>query len=66
MCDWDEFLFACNHSVFRLKWHCHSARNDPNHRCYRVQVLRNSWRQARLCDDCIAQTRAQAQNAAGQ
>ncbi|KAH6609588.1 hypothetical protein Trco_002934 [Trichoderma cornu-damae] len=45
MCDWEEFLFTCNHSQVRLKSYCHFARNDPNHGCLGVKVLRNSWRQ---------------------
>ncbi|RTE72530.1 hypothetical protein BHE90_013050 [Fusarium euwallaceae] len=45
MCDWEEFLFLCNHSTLRLKSYCHFARNDPNHQCFGVKVLRNSWRQ---------------------
>ncbi|EGO60337.1 hypothetical protein NEUTE1DRAFT_75300 [Neurospora tetrasperma FGSC 2508] len=29
MCDFDEFVFTCGHSTFRLKAYCHRARNDP-------------------------------------
>lgn len=54
MCDWEEFLFLCNHSTLRLKSYCHFARNDPNHQCFGVKVLRNSWRQCVPCDDCAA------------
>ncbi|OLN85867.1 hypothetical protein CCHL11_05398 [Colletotrichum chlorophyti] len=54
MCDWEEFLFTCNHSILRLKSYCHFARNDPNHQCFGVKVLRNSWRQNVPCDDCIS------------
>lgn len=53
MCDWEEFLFSCNHSVLRLKSYCHSARNDPVHRCDRVKVLRSSWLQGVPCEHCI-------------
>ncbi|KAL6878778.1 hypothetical protein J3F83DRAFT_723870 [Trichoderma novae-zelandiae] len=52
MCDWEEFLFTCNHSQLRLKSYCHFARNDPNHGCLGVKVLRRSWLQAVPCDDC--------------
>ncbi|RYP93012.1 hypothetical protein DL770_000886 [Monosporascus sp. CRB-9-2] len=55
MCDWEEFLFVCNHSVLRLKSYCHFARNDPNHQCLSVKVLRDSWYQdGMLCDSCVA------------
>ncbi|KAI1473708.1 hypothetical protein F4774DRAFT_403313 [Daldinia eschscholtzii] len=54
MCDYDEFLFECQHSVCRLKSYCHFARNDPNHICMRVKKLRDSWLQSgQLCEDCI-------------
>ncbi|KAK8113631.1 uncharacterized protein PG998_001877 [Apiospora kogelbergensis] len=53
MCDYEEFIFDCEHSVVRLKSHCHFARNDPNHECFGVKVLRHSWPQhGKLCDDC--------------
>lgn len=52
MCDWEEFLFSCNHSTLRLKSYCHFARNDPNHQCHGVKVLRNSWQQGVPCDSC--------------
>ncbi|KAK7454204.1 hypothetical protein CaCOL14_005670 [Colletotrichum acutatum] len=53
MCDWEEFLFTCHHSVLRLKSYCHFARNDPGHQCFGVKVLRNSWQQSVPCDNCI-------------
>ncbi|KAI0601240.1 hypothetical protein F4775DRAFT_589454 [Biscogniauxia sp. FL1348] len=54
MCDWEEFLFVCNHSTLRLKSYCHFARNDPNHQCFGVKMLRNSWFQdGQLCDACL-------------
>ncbi|KAK2038100.1 hypothetical protein LZ31DRAFT_139336 [Colletotrichum somersetense] len=59
MCDWEEFLFTCNHSIVRLKSYCHFARNDPNHQCFGVKVLRNSWRQNVPCDNCISAWLAQ-------
>lgn len=55
MCDWEEFLFICNHSIFRLKSYCHFARNDPYHQCFGVKVLRNSWQQGMLCEKCAAE-----------
>ncbi|KAF4584110.1 hypothetical protein GQ602_005483 [Ophiocordyceps camponoti-floridani] len=58
MCDWEEFLFTCNHSALRLKSFCHFARNDPFHQCYGVKVLRNSWQQGVLCDKCAAERQA--------
>lgn len=58
MCDWEEFLFQCNHSTLRLKSYCHFARNDPYHQCFGVKVLRNSWRQCVPCDDCAPVWRA--------
>ncbi|KAI0896759.1 hypothetical protein F4806DRAFT_440213 [Annulohypoxylon nitens] len=54
MCDYDEFLFECKHSVCRLKSYCHFARNDPNHICLGVKKLRDSWLQTgQLCEKCI-------------
>lgn len=54
MCDWEEFLFICGHSVLRKKSYCHFARNEPTHKCARVRVLRNCWvQEGTLCDDCI-------------
>ncbi|KAH7358465.1 hypothetical protein B0T11DRAFT_104278 [Plectosphaerella cucumerina] len=53
MCDWEEFLFICDHSILRLKSYCHSARNDPNHLCFGVKVLRNSWHQGIPCETCF-------------
>ncbi|PHH90429.1 hypothetical protein CDD83_3666 [Cordyceps sp. RAO-2017] len=58
MCDWEEFLYSCNHSVLRLKSYCHFARNEPDHQCYGVKVLRNSWQQGVLCEKCTAQCQA--------
>lgn len=55
MCDWEEFLFECGHSTVRLKSYCHFARNDPNHQCLGVKVLRESWKQdGQLCESCIS------------
>ncbi|KAI1273779.1 hypothetical protein F5Y07DRAFT_402054 [Xylaria sp. FL0933] len=54
MCDYEEFLFVCGHSVTRLKSHCHFARNDPNHQCFSVKVLKCSWyQQSTLCENCL-------------
>ena len=53
MCDWEEFIFSCDHSIVKLKSYCHSARNDPNHLCFGVKVLRNSWRQGIPCEPCF-------------
>ncbi|KAL0942506.1 uncharacterized protein CTRU02_200392 [Colletotrichum truncatum] len=54
MCDFEEFLFTCEHSTVRLKSYCHFARNDPNHQCFGVKVLRNSWQQSTPCDNCVS------------
>ena len=52
MCDYQEFLFICSHSVVKLKSHCHFARNDPNHQCFGVQVLKKVWDVPEICDKC--------------
>lgn len=52
MCDYEEFLFACGCSTFRLKSYCHFARNDPNHQCFGVKKLRDTWDQASDCEAC--------------
>ncbi|OIW31568.1 hypothetical protein CONLIGDRAFT_678038 [Coniochaeta ligniaria NRRL 30616] len=52
MCDLEEFLFSCGHNIFRLKSYCHFARNDPNHQCFGVKQLRDSWAQVYECEAC--------------
>ncbi|KFH44747.1 hypothetical protein ACRE_044640 [Hapsidospora chrysogenum ATCC 11550] len=52
MCDWEEFVFTCNHSAIRLKSYCHFARNNSNHACPSVKVLRKCWRQGVPCESC--------------
>ena len=59
MCDWEEFIFTCGHSEFRLKSYCHYARNHPFHQCRRVKKLRNCWDQARPCDTCLEEYQRQ-------
>ncbi|KAK1754554.1 hypothetical protein QBC47DRAFT_384251 [Echria macrotheca] len=59
MCDFEEFMFTCGHSTFRLKSYCHFARNDPNHECCSVKKLRNIWDQDYPCDGCQARARGQ-------
>ncbi|KAJ0163540.1 hypothetical protein CTA2_2823 [Colletotrichum tanaceti] len=53
MCEFEEFLFTCQHSAVRKKTYCHFARNDPNHQCFGVKVLKKTWLQGKPCDDCI-------------
>lgn len=57
MCDYDEFIFDCGHSVCRLKCYCHKARNHPFHECHFVKKLRSCWDQGRECDDCAEERR---------
>ncbi|KAK4184115.1 hypothetical protein QBC35DRAFT_67234 [Podospora australis] len=52
MCDFEEFIWTCSHSEFRLKSHCHRARNNPSHFCNYVKRLRHCWDQTRPCDAC--------------
>ncbi len=59
MCDWEEFIFTCGHSEFRLQSYCHYARNHPYHECRRVKKLRNCWDQGRPCDACAAEYQRQ-------
>ncbi|KXX79280.1 hypothetical protein MMYC01_203224 [Madurella mycetomatis] len=59
MCDFDEFIFTCGHSTFRLKCHCHYARNHPQHWCNKVKKLRNSYDQTYECDECAEARRRQ-------
>ncbi|KAJ9156337.1 hypothetical protein NKR23_g1447 [Pleurostoma richardsiae] len=56
MCDWEEFIFSCRCSVTKLKSHCHFARNDPNHQCFGVQVLKKVWDLPEVCDKCLAES----------
>ncbi|KAK3985027.1 hypothetical protein QBC44DRAFT_374568 [Cladorrhinum sp. PSN332] len=53
MCDYEEFIWTCNCSEFRLKSYCHRARNTPGHSCKFVKKLRHCWDQGRPCDNCI-------------
>ncbi|KAK3493886.1 hypothetical protein B0T13DRAFT_474779 [Neurospora crassa] len=62
MCDFDEFVFTCGHSTFRLKAYCHRARNDPYKECHYVKKLRDVWDQTYPCSECV--NRAQAAAAA--
>ncbi|KAK0643114.1 hypothetical protein B0T16DRAFT_333340 [Cercophora newfieldiana] len=57
MCDFEEFVFTCGHSTFRLKSYCHFARNDPNHQCFGVKKLKNVWDQTFACDGCVQRAR---------
>lgn len=78
MCDFDEFIFTCGHSTFRLKCYCHFARNHPDHWCNKVKKLRDCYDQTYECDECaeqrrrrelemtVAQTRAAYSNHHGQ
>jgi uncharacterized Fe-S cluster-containing protein len=73
MCDWEEFIFTCNHSEFRRKSYCHRARNHPTHACNSVKKLRDCWYQPNACEACelarqqeIAVTQAQAEYYASQ
>lgn len=52
MCDWEEFIFGCSCSYTKRKNYCHFARNDPNHQCFGVQVLKKVWDVPEICDKC--------------
>ncbi|KAB5572687.1 hypothetical protein GE09DRAFT_1217237 [Coniochaeta sp. 2T2.1] len=52
MCDLEEYRFNCGHNTFRLKAYCHFARNDPNHQCFGVKQLRESYEQYQKCESC--------------
>ena len=52
MCDFDEQVYTCGHSTFRLKSYCHRTRNDPYKECHFVKKLRDVWDQSWPCDDC--------------
>ncbi|KAK4645450.1 hypothetical protein QC761_201520 [Podospora bellae-mahoneyi] len=60
MCDYEEFIWSCEHSDFRLKSYCHKARNNPGHACNFVKRLRHCWDQGRPCDACLAKQAAEA------
>ncbi|KAK3947592.1 hypothetical protein QBC32DRAFT_81001 [Pseudoneurospora amorphoporcata] len=64
MCDFDEFVFTCGHSTFRLKAYCHRARNDPYKECHYVKKLRDVWDQTYPCSECVNRTQAAAAVAA--
>lgn len=58
MCDWEEFIFGCSCSYTKRKNYCHFARNDPNHQCFGVQVLKKVWDVPEACDKCSSSARA--------
>ncbi|CAN8105740.1 unnamed protein product [Discula destructiva] len=62
MCDWEEFIFGCTCTYTKRKNYCHFARNDPNHQCFGVQVLRKVWDVPEACDRCASSRAAQASN----
>lgn len=66
MCDWEEFIFGCSCSYTKRKNYCHFARNDPNHQCFGVQVLKKVWDVPEACDKCsTSSSRAAMQAPAG-
>lgn len=65
MCDWEEFIFGCACSYTKRKSYCHFARNDPNHQCFGVQVLKKVWDVPEPCDRCAASNRAAMQTTNG-
>lgn len=54
MCDWEEFIFGCQCTYTKRKNYCHFARNDPNHQCFGVQVLKKVWDVPEACDKCCS------------
>lgn len=61
MCDWEEFIFGCSCSYTKRKNYCHFARNDPNHQCFGVQVLKKVWDVPEACEKCSNINRAAMQ-----
>lgn len=61
MCDWEEFIFGCSCSYTKRKNYCHFARNDPNHQCFGVQVLKKVWDVPEVCEKCANNNRAAMQ-----
>lgn len=53
MCDYEEFLWVCGHSVIKFKSYCHFKRNHSDERCNRVKMLKSVWNQEVLCENCI-------------
>lgn len=65
MCDWEEFIFGCSCSYTKRKNYCHFARNDPNHQCFGVQVLKKVWDVPEVCDKCNTNSSRAAMQASG-
>lgn len=53
MCDYEEFMFTCGHSITKMKSECHFRRNDPGKQCFGVKVLKATWFQGVPCASCI-------------
>lgn len=58
MCDWEEFIFGCQCTYTKRKNYCHFARNDPNHQCFGVQVLKKVWDIPEACEKCCSRRTA--------
>lgn len=65
MCDWEEFIFGCQCTYTKRKNYCHFARNDPNHQCFGVQVLKKVWDVPEACDKCCSSRAAMQASTSG-
>ena len=62
MCYFELVTYHCQHQVHRRCSYCHFARNDQNHACFGVKVLRRTVPEPREdCDACVRHRERQQQ-----
>jgi hypothetical protein len=55
MCNYDGVHFGCDHNRLLLRNYCHFARNDPNHMCLGVKVIKKEYNDLGYnCPDCVS------------
>ena len=52
MCSFELMTYPCQHHVFRRCSYCHFARNDEDHACRGVKVLKRTRQDSSDCDAC--------------
>ena len=61
MCNFETTTFRCGHAVIHRSAWCHHARNDPNHICSGVQVMKtHRLVESEDCNNCIQRHRQNA------
>ncbi len=62
MCYFELVTYQCRHQVHRRCSYCHFARNDENHSCFGVKVLKRDLQvYGEDCDGCVRHRQRQQQ-----